>query len=70
MPQLRHLGRQLLVLALKQKLQNTIVLLEKKNIPIWRGGGWQELVQSSRNYLCAKGTHKAQNTAFIKSTNN
>ena len=42
----------------------------KKNIPIWRGGGWQELVQSSRNYLCAKGIHKAQNTAFIKSTNN
>lgn len=38
LPQLRHLGRQLLVLALKQKLQNTIVLLEKK-ISLYGGAG-------------------------------
>lgn len=65
--QLRHLGRQLLGLTWKQKLQN--VLLEKYHYTEW-WGRWEEPLQSSRKCLCTKGKWETGNTFFIKNTKN
>lgn len=62
LPQLRHLGRQLLVLTLRQKRQNAIVLLEKS--PYTKCS--EEPLPGSWKYLCTKGKSKTQNTFFIK----
>lgn len=68
LPRLRHLGRPLLALTSKHKLERAIVLLAK--IPIVNSRGWRSPCKIPGNTCILRGKSKTQNKFFIKHTRN